>query len=232
MWWPQVDGLNDIARVVAPDLRGFGAAEEPEETMSMETFASDLKAMLDGLNVESAVLCGLSMGGYIALAFLAAYPDSVRGLVLANTRAGADSDEARRARLSNAERAYEDGVEVVADSMMPKMLSDASRVERPELVNLVRALMARQSRGGVAAALRGMAARPDRTGWLSSITVPTLVIGGDADTLIPISESEAMAKAIPGAKLAIIPGAAHLSNLEAPGAFNDAVREFLLSLPA
>ncbi len=261
MWRPQLDGLSSIARVIAPDLRGFGAvaagdgsgggdgggggASEPRaedddaendesadaaplpETITMDDYASHLAFLLARLDVERVVLCGLSMGGYVAMAFLDRYPTAVRGLILANTRAGADNEAARAARLAAIERARTEGVGAIADGMMPKMLAETTRTKQPELVASVRAMMARQSPDAVAAALRGMIARPDRTEWLASVRVPTLVITGRADTLIPPSESEVIAQAIPGARIAVIPRVAHLSNLEDPDAFNAAVRDFL-----
>lgn len=254
MWRPQQDGLARVARVIAPDLRGFGenasaaaragahgatgdgddARDEANagapplpDTITMDDYASDLAFLLARLDLESVVLCGLSMGGYIAMAFVERYPTAVRGLVLANTRAGADSEAARAARLAAIERARTEGVGAIADAMLPKMLADATRAERPDLAESVRAMMARQSPDAVAAALRGMIARPDRTDRLASVRVPTLVVTSDADTLIPPAESEAIARAIPGARLAVVPRAAHLSNLENPDAFNAAVRDFL-----
>ncbi|MFN0151082.1 MAG: alpha/beta fold hydrolase [bacterium] len=264
MWRPQLDELSKVARVIAPDLRGFGAvaagdgggdggtgsraarsdaaaadagAEEDDdesavvapfpETLTMDDYASDLAFLLARLDVERVVLCGLSMGGYVAMAFLARYPTAVRGLILANTRAGADNEAARAARLAGIERARTEGVGAIADGMMPKMLAEATRTKDPELVASVRAMMARQTPDAVAAALRGMIARPDRTEWLASVRVPTLVITSEADTLIPPSESEAIARGIPGARLATLSRAAHLSNLENPTAFNAVVRDFV-----
>jgi len=211
------DDGDDTAAAVAP----------LPDTITMDDYASDLAFLLARLDIERVVLCGLSMGGYIAMAFLARYPTAVRGVILANTRAGADSEAARDGRRAAIERARTEGVGAIADAMLPKMLADATRAERPEFAASVRAMMARQSPDAVAAALRGMIARPDRTEGLASVRVPALVITGDADTLIPPSESEALARAIPGARLVVIPGAAHLSNLDNPEAFNAAVRDLL-----
>jgi len=227
LWRSQIEGLQSVARVIAPDLRGFGGSGAAPETMTMDEYAADLKALVDSLNLKQVVLCGLSMGGYVALAFLARYPDAVQGLILANTRAGADSEQAREGRHAAAKKAFDEGVAAIADAMLPKMLTEATIAHRPRLTASVRSMMAGQHPAGVAAALRGMAARPDRTPLLGSIHVPTLIITGQADTLIPVSESEAMNEAIPGSQLVIIPDAAHLSNVEAPEAFNGAVRELV-----
>lgn len=227
MWNDQLRGLSASARVIAPDLRGFGESGPPPDVMPMEDYATDLAELLEILAVDRAVVCGLSMGGYVALAFHARFPERTAGLVLANTRAGADSDAARAARLQNVKRAYAEGAGAIADAMLPKMLTDATRAARPALASGVRAMMARQTPDGLAAALRGMAARQDRTADLAGIAVPTLVVTGDADTLIPPSESALIAAAVPNARLVTIPGAAHLSNVERPEAFNAAVASFL-----
>ena len=230
MWKPQLQGLRVHVRCIAPDLRGFGESEGTGESSSMDDFASDLVGLMDELRVERAALCGLSMGGYVALAFAEHWPDRLSGLVLANTRSGADSEAAREARLKSATTAQEQGADAIVDGLLPRMLAESTRAQRPEVSEQVRQMMARQPVSGIAGALRGMAGRPDRTSVLSRIRCPALVITGSADALIPPSESEAMAAAIPGAKLVIIPEAGHLSNLEQPEAFNAALREFFLRL--
>ena len=227
LWEPQLGGLQDAARVIAPDLRGFGIGEEVPQTMTMDDYAADLKTLVDDLGIEKAVICGLSMGGYVALAFLARYPEVTQGLILCNTRSGADNEKAREGRYATAQKALDGGMAAIAEGMLPKMISEQSALARPDLSMFVENMMAHQSSEAVAAASRGLAIRPDRTAMLSSIKVPTLIITGSADTLIPPSESEAMAAAIPGCELVVIPGVAHLSNLEDPVAFNAAVRAFL-----
>lgn len=227
LWLPQLDGLSDAARVIAPDLRGFGASRGVPEVMTMDDHARDVKALLDSLGIDRAVVCGLSMGGYIALAFAELFPDALRGLILCNTRAAADGPEARKGRYATAKRAMEQGVAGIADSMAPKMISAASATRKPELPGLIHALITRQPAEAVAASARGMAQRPDRTPMLSSIAVPTLMITGSADDLIPPADSQAMVRAIPGSTLVTLPGAGHLTNLEDPEGFNAAVRGFL-----
>jgi 3-oxoadipate enol-lactonase len=230
LWKAQITGLQDNARVIAPDLRGFGTSSDPLGTTSMDDHAADLHALLEELGIQQVVVAGLSMGGYIALAFLTRYASTVKGLILCNTRAGADSDDAREGREATARRVMLDGVPALAQTMLPKMLSQERLSTKPGLSSTIKTMMAEQRPAGVVAALRGMAARPDRTPMLGAINVPTLIITGSADTLIPSSESEAMAKAIPGSKLVVIPGVAHLSNVEAPEAFNSAVRDFMSGL--
>lgn len=230
LWQAQQSGLSDVARVIAPDLRGFGASPLAEGTTTMRTHATDLKNLLNGLKAAPAVVMGLSMGGYVALAFAALFPEAVRGLILCNTRAAADTAEARQARLDRARRVEVDGVWPVVGDMLEGMTSPLSRQADPTLNGRIEAMMRRQPAAGVAAALRGMAERPDRTGGLGGLRAPTLVITGSLDTLIPPAESAAMAAAMPSARLVTIPGAGHLTCLENPTTFNAAVREFLTRL--
>lgn len=227
-WEPQLDGLKDVARVIAPDLRGFGGAEEAPATMTMDGYASDVKDLLDRLGIPSAVICGLSMGGYIALAFLEKHPQAVKGLILCNTRAGADSEQGREGRQASARKIAADGMGPTAEMMVPKLLAEGTISSKPEVAAMLKMMMERQRPSGAIAALRGMAARADRTPLLATIRVPTLIITGELDTLIPPKESEAMAATIPGSELVVIPGVGHVSNLEDPQAFNAAVRSFLL----
>ena len=224
MWGAQVAGLQLHYRVIAPDLRGFGHSSEADgDAVSMEQYAADLRALLDSINVKQAVIGGLSMGGYIALAFVAQYPDRVKGLILANTRALPDSDEARQTRVANAARAREEGLNFLIESMAPKMLGTTAK---PEAFIAVRSMMAHQRSNGISSALLGMAARPDRTALLPFIKAPTLIITGSADVLIPAADSEAMHRAIGNSTLVTVPDAGHLSNLDKADAFNDAVRAF------
>jgi 3-oxoadipate enol-lactonase len=233
LWQPQMDGLADAARIVAPDLRGFGPSEAPEGVYTMDGYADDLIALMDTLQIERAALCGLSMGGYIALAFWRKYAARVRALILVDTRAGADAPEARQARLDMVEQVQQRGSAPAAEAMLPRLLAESTLQSRPDLVESVRAMMLRQKPVGIIGAQLGMAQRPDSTSVLSTITVPTLAIFGAEDVITPAeTEGRGLAAAIPGAKLVVIPNAGHLSNLEQPPAFNAAVREFLLMCAA
>jgi pimeloyl-ACP methyl ester carboxylesterase len=224
LWRTQVAGLSQIYRVIAPDLRGFGHSSETDgEAVTMDQYAADLKSLLDSVNVKQAVVGGISMGGYIALAFYAQYADRVKGLILANTRAVPDSEEAKQTRLANAQKVGEVGTGFLVDAMAPNMLGSRSK---PEIEITVRSMMARQHPAGVMSALRGMAARPDRTALLRFTTAPVLIVSGSQDVLIPPSDSEAMHALIPNSRLVIIPDAGHLSNLDKADAFNHVVREF------
>lgn len=231
LWAPQLTAFGPTYNVLAPDLRGFGAGGPVPEVIPMEHYAADMLALIDAQGTEKVVLCGLSMGGYVALAFLDLWPERVSALILCNTRATADTEEGKAARMEAARNALEKGMAVVARGMVPKMLCEKTRREQPDLTSLVESMMAEQPPAAVAAASRGMAQRPDRTAMLASISVPTLVITGDADELMPLPTSETMVAAIPGARLVVLPNAGHLSNLEAPDAFNATVSGFLSSLP-
>ncbi|MFQ5595454.1 MAG: alpha/beta fold hydrolase [Anaerolineae bacterium] len=228
LWQPQVDGLSDEYRVIVPDLRGCGGSTV-SLAMTMEQYADDLRLLLDELGIEEVVLAGLSMGGYIALAFYRMAPGRLRGLVLVDTRPQADSDEARANRTATAKQVIEHGAVTLADGMLDKLLSPATFKDQPDLVRTVRAMMARQPVFGIVAALHGMAERPDSRPLLGEISVPTLVVVGADDVITPVAEAESMVEAIPGSELVVIPDAGHLSNLEQPQAFNQALREFLVN---
>ena len=228
VWQPQMNRLSDIAQVIMPDLRGFGSSDAPEGVYTMDTHADDLAALLNALKIEQAVICGLSMGGYIVLAFWRKYATRVRGLILVDTRAGADAPAARQARLNTAEQVRRQGTAFVVQDMLPRLLAESTRQSRSDLVESVHAMMLRQSPTGIIGAQLGMAERPDSTPTLPTITVPTLVVFGAEDVIAPVeTEGRSLADAIPGAKLVVIPNAGHLSNFEQPEAFNTAVCEFL-----
>jgi 3-oxoadipate enol-lactonase len=232
MWRGQVERLSNDFRVIAPDLRGHGETPAAGDASTMEELAEDVVALLDELNVPRVVLCGLSMGGYVALALYRAHPERVRTLVLADTRPQADTEEARRAREENARRALSEGMRPIADAMLPKLLSARTREGAPEVVARVREMMLKVSPEGAAAALRGMAARRDQTELLSKIDVPALVVVGSEDAVTPPAEAEAMRERIEGSRLVRIEGAGHVSNIERPEEFDRALAEFLEGLPS
>lgn len=229
MWQPQLDSPPPGWRLVAPDLRGFGssAAAAGVDRLTMDMLADDVAAQLRAAGIGSAVVCGLSMGGYITFALLRRAPELVRALVLCSTRAGADSDDARKARIDNARRTRDEGTGFLIDDMLPKLLAGTTRLRRPELEAEVRQILRAAPPDSVAAALLGMAEREDSTGMLPSIGVPTLIIVGADDAVAPPAAAREMKDAIPGARLEIIDDAAHLPNLERPDAFNRILAEFL-----
>lgn len=224
MWERQIVEFASGHRLIAPDLRGFGASARGSGAASLDQHADDLAALLDQLGLDKVAVAGLSMGGYISFALWRRHRERVSALILADTRAGADTEEGKQGREKNARLAEEQGPGALADQMLPKLLSaSAAATLRDE----VRQMIESNDRAGVAAALRAMAARPDSTALLASIDVPTLVIVGAEDALTPPSQSQAMFEAIPGCQIVEIPGVGHMSNLEAPAAFNSAVDEFL-----
>lgn len=228
MWEAQSAALSRTRRVIVPDLRGFGGSPVVAGTSHLDQYADDLAALLDhlGLAGERAALGGLSMGGYIAFAFLRRHPQRVGALILADTRAQADTEDAKQGREKTARLVEEKGPGVLADQMMAKLLA----ANAPEdLRAKVRGMIEDNDRAGIAAALRAMAARPDATPQLGAIKAPTLVIVGREDALTPPADARMMHEAIPGSRLVEIPGAGHLSNLEAPELFNATLTDFLKS---
>jgi pimeloyl-ACP methyl ester carboxylesterase len=193
--------------------------------------ADDLCYFLDRMGIdEKIVLCGLSMGGYLSLAFWRSYAHRLAGLILVATRAGADSAEAKTKRDEAADQARREGVGAIVDAMLPKLLAPANNV-RPHLVQRVQDMIASTSLNGILGDLAAMRDRPDSTPDLGNIRVPTLIIHGAGDPLIPISEAQLMADRIPDSQLEIIPNAGHLPNLEQPELVNRYVRGFLQRLP-
>jgi 3-oxoadipate enol-lactonase len=233
MWRPQLAAVPDGWRFVAPDLRGFGASSpEPASgdgppPASIDDYARDALALLDHLGVERAVVAGLSMGGYAAFALWRAAPRRVRGLVLADTRAGADSEATRAARDGMLELLAAGGPAAVAERMLPGLLGATTRSARPGLVALVRALAAGQRPDAIARAIVRLKTRPDAGPLLAGIDVPTLVVVGAEDEITGPDEARQIHASVPGATLEVLERAGHLSNLEEPAAFNDALARFL-----
>lgn len=232
LWEPQMRSLPAAWRLITPDLRGFGGSTELDSVSaaSMSDYAEDVIDLMDELGVERAVIGGASMGGYAAFALLQAAGDRVDGLILANTRAGADSPEGRANRRNMLAVVDREGPSGVARDMMPRLLGKTTQEINPEIEAFVRRLIKQQSPIAIRTAIHRMMHRPDSTPLLPDITVPTLVITGDEDALIPVDESRAMAEAVPGATLVIVPRAGHLANLEQPDAFNTAFHAFLAKL--
>jgi 3-oxoadipate enol-lactonase len=223
MWAPQLAGFTGKVSVVAPNFPGFGGAPPVDDVLHMDA-AADLAAdAVSKAGIQRVVVCGLSMGGYMALAFWRRHRDQVAGMVLANTRAGADDEAGKERRRALAERLRAEGNQFLAESPPPLLSEHAP----PDLWNRVKENIRAQPAEAIAAASLGMAERPDSTGDLAGIDVPTLVITSTGDTLIPPEATTPMAEQIPGAGLEVIDGAGHLSNLEAPEEFNRLLREHL-----
>jgi pimeloyl-ACP methyl ester carboxylesterase len=223
MWDPQREALGDEYQVVAPSLPGFGGTPPAGDVLAMDAAADFLAGELDRADVSAAVVCGLSLGGYVAFAMWRRHGDRIAGLVLANTRAEPDDEAGKERRRAVAEKARTEGSEAIAESP-PPLLSEGAD---PALWDRVKDMIRAQPGDSIAAASLGMVDRPDSRPILGEIDVPTAVVTGTGDTLIPPDLSAPMADAIPDADLFVLEGAGHLSNLEDPQGFNAALRSVL-----
>jgi 3-oxoadipate enol-lactonase len=232
MWVDQLSGIGSIYRVIAPDLRGHGESPVPEGVYTMDAMADDVVELLETLEISGPVVVGgLSMGGYVALSLAARYPTRVRALMLMDTKAAPDTPEAAQAREAMAQAVIAaDSAAPVVDAMLPRLFAKMTLEQRPERVEPMKKVMSRTSPRGIAGALRGMAARPDRRADLPKIVVPTLVLVGDEDVITPVAESKSMAEALPNARLEVIRQAGHLAPYENPSDANAAILRFLKTL--
>lgn len=232
LWTEQTDALTSRFRVVTPDLRGFGESASGERDgsegpVTMNRMAQDVAELMDHLGIEQAVIGGLSMGGYVALAFVKQFPSRVKALVLADTRAQADTEEGKQTRHQQAEKALSEGMAGIADAMLPKLLTPDTVSKRPEVVKRVRDMMLKTKPQGAASALLGMAERDDQSEFISTIRVPTMIVVGREDALTPLADSEKMQSKIAPSRLVVIENAGHVSNLEQTEQFNFALIRFL-----
>lgn len=228
MWRAQIDEFSKTHRVIAPDLRGFGGTDGALYSVSMEQFADDLAGLLGALAVAGPVVfCGLSMGGYIAWQFVQRHPARVTKLIVCDTRAAADSEEAAANRLKMADLVVKEGPEPVVRAMMPKLFAQCSSEHCPAAIASVRQVVMNTNPVAIAAAHRGMAVRPDVTSFLPTLRLPTLVICGEHDVISPPDEMKAIAEAIPGARYALVSHAGHMAPMEQPQTVNDAIRRFV-----
>jgi len=218
-WLPQLARVPPGLRVIAPDLRGFRGAGPAFEQLgladvSMDGYAADVLALMTHLEIARAVIGGLSMGGYVALALFNRAPARVAGLVLANTRATLDTPDGRAGRDRTIALVEREGPAALAREMVPKLLGATTRREQPDLAETLAHLVQMNSADAIVAALRAMRDRPDRTPLLASIACPTIVIAGEEDAIIPVAEAQALQRAIPGSRLVVLPRVGHVSNLE------------------
>ena len=227
MWDAQLALAGGGWRVIAPHFRGVDGGAGDPATASMEDYAGDVIDLLDALHIKQAVIGGLSMGGYAALAVLRHAASYFQGLILADTRSEADTPEGLEGRKKMLELVQTKGAAAVADEMIPKLLGETTRRTRPEVADHVRSLVLSSSADAIAGAVRALMTRQDSTPLLSAIHFPTLIVVGEEDTLTPPALSEKMHSHIPGSEMTVIPGAGHLSNLERPEAFNAALARFL-----
>ncbi len=232
-WEQQMRALAQVegVRVVAPDLRGFGespvAGGDAVGPTTVGQMAGDVLGLLDALHVETFVLGGLSMGGYVAFQICQRAAERVRGLILADTRATPDSAEARQGRETSAMLVEEHGVVALFDRDMPRLFSHLTQSSHPEIIEEGQRIAALNPPAGVAAASRGLGLRPDVTELLPHITCPTLVLVGEQDLITPIADARTLFERIPDAQLEVLADAGHLSNLDSPDAFSQAVARFL-----
>jgi 3-oxoadipate enol-lactonase len=249
LWELQLEGLPAGWIGLAPDLRGFGRspmggrdelvggsrvggriARRDEPVLTMDRLADDVADVVATVGGGPVVVCGLSMGGYVAFSLWRRHPGLVRALVLADTRAEADSDEGRENRMRMAQIARDSGPGAIAAAMLPSLLSDRTLDQRPEVALRVREMMTGTSAETLVAALAGMAARRDSVSDLPGMDVPAMVLVGEEDRLTPPDAARAMAQRLPRARLEVIPGTGHVSNLEDPAAFNALLAGFLDSI--
>jgi pimeloyl-ACP methyl ester carboxylesterase len=226
MWRHQLAGFSRWKRI-ALDLRGAGASSAPAEGYSVARYADDVVQVLDALGIDRAVVCGLSLGGYILFDLLRRHAGRIRAAVLCNTKATADSPEARRGRDEMAALAEREGVGAVAERLLPQLLAPATVAAQPDVVTHLRDMIGRTPLPGLVGALRALRDRPDSTPMLDSIRVPVLAVAGAEDKIAPVDVMRAMAAAIPGAQFAVIPAAGHLAPLEQPLATSRVVADFL-----
>jgi 3-oxoadipate enol-lactonase len=229
MWQGQIEGLSDACRVIAPDLRGFGSSSVTPGTTTMEQMADDVAGVLDALKInQPIVFCGLSMGGYVAWQFAFRHRQRLAKLILCDTRAVADSPDAAAGRLKTAERVLAEGSGIAAEALLPKLFAPETYNQQPQIVEATRQVILRTKPEGIAAALRGMAQRPDVTSRLPEIEVPALLTCGQHDGISPPTEMLQIAESLPNAQFVEIADAGHMAPLERPEAVNVAIRQFVL----
>ncbi|PWB50869.1 MAG: alpha/beta hydrolase [Anaerolineales bacterium] len=228
IWQAQLSGLVDIAAMLAVDLRGHGASYPFDGPYWMDLLAKDCYRLVIEQKVDlPLVVCGLSMGGYITFALYRNHPEIFKGMILTSTRAAPDSPEGKVNREAGIKNVREQGVPVIVNGMLPKVVSTKTSTSNTALVSTIQQIMLETSVNGVIGALHGMRDRPDSTPLLAKITCPVLIVHGADDQLIPVAEAELMSRLIPYAQLVVIPDSGHLPNMEQPQFFNQAVRDYL-----
>jgi len=229
MWDPQIGALVAECRCIAIDLRGLGDSS-PRPPFSMDRYADDIAGVLDSLQIEQAVIVGLSMGGYVAFAFWRRHRSRVRAFVLADTRAGPDSADGIARRRGLIELATTQGSTAIANAQIAGLVGKTTRDKRPDTYDAIHRVIAQEPIDGIVGALEAMIGRPDSRPTCATIDVPTLVIVGDEDVITPPAEVRTLHESIVGSRLEILRHAGHLSSFERPAAFNAVVAEFLAAL--
>lgn len=227
MWEPQMKALPNEYRAITYDVRGHGESDVGDGQYSIEFFVDDFVGLLDFLVIQKAVVCGLSMGGYIALRAVERHPDRFQGLILCNTRSEADSNEGKVKRSDTVKAVKSSGVKEFAGNFVKAVFAQETFERSPQSVETIREIIESNSPLGICGTLLALASRTDTTNFLSKISVPTLILVGEHDTLTPPSASQSMKENIRGAEMHIVPGAAHMSNLENSTFFNEKLIGFL-----
>ncbi len=227
IWKRQIEGLKKDFRVIAPDLRGFGRSEAPSAGYSMDSYSDDVAGLMDHLGLRSAVVCGMSMGGYVLLNLLDRYRERIKGACFMVTRCGADDADGKARRTALAEEVMRSGVDVAAEAFARILFAPGAVERTPEIAAEIADLMLGMNRDGLAGGLVAMRERPDYCGRLSGFRLPALVIGGAQDQAIPVEESRILARLLPDASLVIIPDSGHMVMMEQPEAVNSALAGFL-----
>ncbi len=225
--WDGQEVLAPRYRIVRFDARGFGGSEVGDAMLTMDRIADDAAVLIERLRLGPVVLVGCSMGGYAAFAFAQKHAALLRGLVLVDTRAGADSPEARKGRGDLAAKVMKEGSQAALDFFLPRVFGETTKKSRADVVVQFKDMVLASSPQGLSDGLHGIGARQDSTPFLREIATPTLVVCGEEDILTPRAEAEIMQRGIKGAELAMIPGSGHLPSMETPVAFNQALRDFL-----
>jgi 3-oxoadipate enol-lactonase len=226
MWQPQVRALVGSYRVITIDLRGHGESDVLLWNFTLDDYAHDVVGLLDYLNIREAVFIGLSMGGYILFPLWRGFSERVKILVFADTRAQADDEEGKEERQAMAQIAHRKGISAIVGMMIPKLLAPATIQHRPDIVEQIRQMILQAPTEGIIVDLMAMAARPDSTDLLTTISCPTLIIVGEHDVATPVAASTFMAQRISGSTVVTIPEAGHLSNFEQPSVFTEILQNF------
>ena len=225
--WEGQEGLSSRYRIVRFDARGFGGSGPGDAALTMDRIAEDAAVLIERLRLGPVILVGCSMGGYAAFAFAQKHPTLLRGLVLVDTRAAADTPEARRGRGDLAARVMKEGARAALDAFLPRIIGETTKKSRADVIARLKDIMLATSPRGISDALHGMAARQDSTPLLREIRVPALVVCGEEDVITPVAEAESLHRGIRGSELAIIPKAGHLPSMETPEAFSGVLEKFL-----